>query len=72
MIDKSISKERVARWRERLTDRGYRSVTVFLSAETLAMLAHLRGHFHAKRKTSQLISIAIKTLYETVHKRAKH
>ena len=68
MEKKSVNRQRVARWRKRLTEDGYRCITVFLDRDTMKMLKTLQGHFYARRKMSQLIGMAIKSLYETVTK----
>ncbi len=68
MVKKCLNRQRVARWRKRLTDNGYQCITVFLDSETLVMLRALQGHFHARRKRSQVITVAVTALYKRVIK----
>jgi len=67
-VDDTVNRTRVAKWRAKKSSQGYRGLTVYLSPETLRMLIFLRQHFCTRRKTAELISRAIRNLYEQIHR----
>ncbi len=71
MVDKSVNKERVARWRDAKVCQGYRQITVFLPPEVLEMINLLHRHLGTDRRTAQLIEMAIKNLYENYRRKMK-
>ena len=71
MVRKSVNRQRVADWRKRLRDKGYRSITVFLDTETMGMLKSLQGHFRARRNLAYIIATAVRDLHKRIGKRDK-
>lgn len=68
MVDKSINRTRVAGWRAKKYSAGYKGLRVFLAHDVFEMVRILRRHFRSRRKTSELITKAIRNLYKSVEK----
>ena len=69
MVDRSINRSRVARWRAKKVGEGYKSLTVYLPPETMEMINFLQPHFRTRRKNAKLIATAIKALYEETRRK---
>ena len=57
MLEKLTNRSRVARWRTKKVNQGYRALTVYLSPEVLNMVKFLRRHFGTQRKPAELMVI---------------
>lgn len=66
MLDKTTNRERVAKYRSKLFQKGFVSLTVYLDQETYTMTKFLKAHYGARRKTAKLISMAIQELFDKV------
>ena len=63
-MDNAVNRTRVAKWRAEKFRSGYRELTVYVSPEVSNMINLLHRHFGTRRKTGELIEMAIKNLYE--------
>lgn len=66
MLDKSVNRERVEKWRKKMHDNGMRSLTVYLDSETVKKLKSLRLILPRQWKMSKILTTAIQALYEKV------
>ena len=63
-MDKDVNRIRVGKWREKKFGQGFKSLTVYLPPDVLKMIKYLRRHLRLTRRNSELIALAIKTLYD--------
>jgi len=61
------TRERVRAWREKKAEKGGRSLTVWLEADTAKMLELLLDEYPSKNNAS-LVEMAIKTLFQVTQK----
>lgn len=66
MPSKPTNAERIAQYRERLCARGIRPVTVYLDAETRAILKSFKPYLPWYLKNSQIVTLAIKEYYKKI------
>ena len=64
MLDKIVNRQRVARCRKKMFAKGVKSLTICLNTETLEMLKSIRDYLGEHKKTSKIITLAVRTLYE--------
>ena len=64
------SRDRVKKWRERMSREGGRPISIWLKADVAEMLLKLRRHYgRSKRGTiAPIVELAIRTLYQFTFK----
>jgi hypothetical protein len=63
-MDKELNRQRVAEWRNRKYSKGCKSLRVYLEPRIREKVAQMRFFYQLRGRTSELITMAIETLYQ--------